>query len=308
MSRFSVLDLARYRAGAVAETVAEADAACRELGFLLVAGHEVEASLIREMRAVSAAFFDQPADYKLRFRMPGTSRGFVPFATESLAATSGTGTEPDLKQAFAVGPPELFGAPGVPVAWPDRPPEFTSVWRRYHRALREVADHVLAVLTEALGLPPGAIAGQMSRAASFLRVIDYPAPRPDRPGDGLRAGAHTDFGALTVLSPDGGGLQVCTPEGDWLDVPVVPGTFVVNIGDVMAIWSGHRWRSTPHRVLPGTTRRQAIAFFHNPGLDAVVEPMVRAADAGSSGVDTVPTFGDWLRAKSHRQRRGSSTY
>lgn len=300
MSRLFVLDLARHRPGASADTVASADAACRELGFLLVAGHRVDAGLLAEMRSVSAAFFDQPADYKLRFRLPGTSRGFVPFGTESLAATAGTGEEPDLKQAFAVGPPELSGAPGVPVAWPDRPPEFAAVWRRYHDALREVADGVLAVLTEALGLPAGAIAGRMSRAASFLRVIDYPAPPPGLRDDGLRAGAHTDFGALTVLAPDGAGLQVCTPEGDWLDVPVVPGTFVVNIGDVMAVWSGHRWRSTPHRVLPGPTRRQAVAFFHNPGLDAVIEPI--AGDTGAPGGGPVPTFAEWLRAKSHRQR------
>jgi isopenicillin N synthase-like dioxygenase len=303
MSRLPVLDLARYRAGAVAETIAEADSACRDLGFLLVAGHQVDTGLISEMRAVSAAFFDQPADYKLRFRMPGTSRGFVPFGTESLAATSGTGAEPDLKQAFAVGPAELVGASGVPVAWPDQPREFASVWRRYHAALRELADCVLTVLTAALGLPAGAVAGQMSQAASFLRVIDYPASQPDQRTQGLRAGAHTDFGALTVLSSDGGGLQVCTPEGNWLDVPVVPGTFVVNIGDVMAIWSGHRWRSTPHRVSRGAARRQTVVFFHNPGLDAVVEPMVGAANTGSpSSVDAVPTFADWLRAKSHRQR------
>jgi isopenicillin N synthase-like dioxygenase len=127
--------------------------------------------------------------------------------------------------------------------------------------------------------------------ASSLRVLNYPeldAP----PDDGqLRAGAHRDYGFVTILRSENvaGGLEVQTRDGTWLEVETSPNAFVVNLGDLLAEWTGGRWVSTLHRVaVPPAgaigTRRQSLVFFHNPREDAYID----AIDA---------TAGDYILAK-----------
>lgn len=90
-------------------------------------------------------------------------------------------------------------------------------------------------------------------------------------GEEIGAGAHTDYGALTLLMTDGApGLQVRPRGGDWLDVPHVPGAFIVNIGDCLMRWTNDIYVSTPHRVLPPPRARQSVAFFLDPNPDAVI--------------------------------------
>jgi isopenicillin N synthase-like dioxygenase len=110
-----------------------------------------------------------------------------------------------------------------------------------------------------------------------MRALNYPHLTKASPGQ-LRAGAHSDYGSLTILltEPALGGLEICTPDKNWREVPVVPGAFIVNIGDLMARWTNDRWVSTLHRVVNPTvhedasTRRQSIAFFHQPNWDAEI--------------------------------------
>jgi isopenicillin N synthase-like dioxygenase len=113
---------------------------------------------------------------------------------------------------------------------------------------------------------------------SGLRILNYPdQSKPPVPGQ-IRAGAHTDYGSLTILRQDAapGGLQVLDAGGAWLDVPARPDALVVNLGDLMQRWTNDRWRSTLHRVINpppdvrGSARRQSIAFFHLPNWDAQV--------------------------------------
>ena len=130
----------------------------------------------------------------------------------------------------------------------------------------------------ALKLPEDYFAGVIDRPVSALRALNYPHPTvPPQPGQ-LRAGAHTDYGSLTILLPEAksGGLEIYTPEREWRPVPPVPGAFIINIGDLMALWTNDRWVSTLHRVVNpspdamGSTRRQSFAFFHQPNWDAEI--------------------------------------
>lgn len=296
---------------------AEVDRACVDTGFFLVAGHDIPAELVAEMHRVSSEFFDQPESYKACYAREGTSRGYVPFETESLAATVSDETvsaHRDLKEAFAVGRQELTYGPAptgsVPVSWPDRPVEFRDVWQRYYLSVHTLSERLMGVFASALGIPTSFFGGMMARSVDFLRAIGYPALAEPPPPHRLRAGAHTDFGALTVLCTDTAeGLQVRMPAGDWVDVPYMPGTFVVNIGDMMAHWTNYRWRSTAHRVvvpdLPRPIgRRQSIVFFHNPNLDAVVRPITGDHSAAQPGNPVVA--GEWLRDKALRQRSAAA--
>lgn len=253
-----VIDLA----SAAHEEIARA---CEEVGFFTVVGHGVDPALIAEVAARSRAFFDWPEVEKERFRAPAESIGlpvYRPLGAEKL------GTNADQKASLDWGP-TLAG-----VAWPDD--ELRTAYERYYAELLRVAG----VLVDALGLD----ASLFDDRSSSLRVIDYPAG-----AGGTRAGAHRDYGCLTLIHSDASGLEVQMRSGAWVPVQAPPGGYVVNIGDLLQRWSNDRWVSTLHRVVGDASapRRQSLVFFHNPRGDAVVDGvaageyiLARAAEAG----------------------------
>ena len=140
--------------------------------------------------------------------------------------------------------------------------------------MRDLGNRLMSLFARGLGLPPGFFAGQTGQAANALRAINYPA-RDAAPLPGqFRAGAHTDYGTLTILRQDAvGGLEVLAPGGRWAGVEPVPGAFVINIGDLMARWTNDRWRSTLHRVVDpaaAAVRRQSMPYFQNANWSAAV--------------------------------------
>ncbi len=262
------------------------DAACRELGFMIISNHGLEAQVVTECWNRAAEFFDSPLANRRTATAdePGHPYGYHGFAAEALAQSLDEATPPDLKETFNVGPLELPGGNLDPQAaafafasnhWPVEPAGFRDALEDYYRALRGLSDRVMEIFAAALGLPRGFFAESFKYPMSALRVINYPElEQPPEPGQ-LRAGAHTDYGTLTLLlqQPDRSGLQVLS-RGDWHDVPAIPDTFVVNIGDLMARWTNDRWVSTLHRVVNpaeagnAPTRRQSLVFFHTPSWNA----------------------------------------
>jgi isopenicillin N synthase-like dioxygenase len=156
--------------------------------------------------------------------------------------------------------------------WPDALPSLRPAWEAYYRAMADLSARLLGVMALALDLPADHFATMIDRHTSAMRALDYPPVATTLDGQ-LGASAHTDYGTLTVLMADTTqrGLQVQGPDGEWLDATPVPGSLVVNLGDAMARWTNDRWRSTMHRVVVPTRRRQSIAFFHNANWDAVIE-------------------------------------
>jgi isopenicillin N synthase-like dioxygenase len=160
----------------------------------------------------------------------------------------------------------------------------------------------MRIFALALKLPEDTFDGKIDRHISRLRVRNYPA-QDTAPAPGqIRAGAHSDYGSLTILATEDkpGGLQVCNADGHWVDVPVVPGTFIINIGDLMARWTDDAWVSTLHRVVNppadagAGSRRQSLVFFHNPNYDAVISSLA-PSDAGGPGKYPPTTSGEHLR-------------
>ena len=284
--------------GAVAASV---DDACRRIGFLGIVGHGVPADVVGDAFDVATAFFDLPLQQRMRVAMPepGYPYGYSPFSREALERSLG-GDEPsevDLKETYNIGP---IDPPPRPIAemtdpderavyapnlWPDDVlAGFRPALEAYYRALADLSRRLMSVFAVALGLAADHFEAFVDRHGSALRLAHYPAlERPPRPGQ-LRAGAHTDYGTLTVLATDGApGLQVRSAAGDWIDVPHVEGGFVVNLGDLMARWTNDRWRSTMHRVVvpSGDTgrRRISIPFFHNANWDARIECITAAGES-----------------------------
>jgi isopenicillin N synthase-like dioxygenase len=244
-------------------------AACEELGFFTVVGHEVDPQAVRDVSAASKRFFDSSMEEKERFAGPAVVTGlpvYRPLRSERLGAT-GDGTDvADLKESLDWGP-SLEGV--------DWPPGLQRPYVMYLSQMHTLARSLRAVIARALGHRGDWFEDRFDDQSSTLRVINYPDPEGDLPPAQLRAGAHRDYGFLTILRSDDapGGLEVQTLSGDWVPVTPTRDAFVCNIGDLLADWTDGRWTSTLHRVaVPPRdatvgSRRQSIVFFHNPADD-----------------------------------------
>ena len=234
---------------------------------------------------------------------PDSPRGYFPVEEETLAKTRGEISAPDPKEAFSSGPPEapaghthtddfdfFYGANLWPVALPD----FETAWLAYYRAMELLGAKIMTLLAAALGLDDDFFAPYHTHHISALRAINYPA-MPAVAGSS-RAGAHSDYGSVTILKPDPhvGGLEVMAPDGDWIHVPSVIDAFVVNVGDLLAHWTNNRWVSTLHRVVAPdenpVPRRQSIAYFMNPNYDAAIRVIQPGDDAATGAAITAGQY------------------
>jgi isopenicillin N synthase-like dioxygenase len=300
-------DLAAWEASAGQERAARAaelDRICRGTGFLVLSGHGVPPATIDAAWEAARAFFAQPPEAKAEVAAkPGDPYGWLGPDREALARSKGESTPPDLKESFNGGPlerpegladPDAYAFCYAPTPWPALP-GFRPAWEGYYRALSDLAARVMRAMAAALGLPEDRFEPVLRHPISALRALHYPATdAAARPGQS-RAGAHTDYGSLTVLLPQPGsrGLEIRTPAGEWAEVAAPPGAFVVNLGDLMARWTADAWVSTLHRVafIPGQPARQSLAFFHQPDWEAEILPL--------DGSDAYPPVrsGPYLMAK-----------
>jgi isopenicillin N synthase-like dioxygenase len=253
--------------------------ACEELGFFTVIGHGVDDALVDDVASRSRAFFDLPDAEKRRYVDPASTPGlpvYRPLRSERLGATGDGEDAPDLKESLDWGP-QLEG-----VAWP---PGLEEPYRRYLAELHRLARSLRGLIARALDHPDDWLEPRFDELSSSLRVINYPEPdAPPREGQ-LRAGAHRDYGFLTILRSDDapGGLEVRTLAGEWVPVRPPRGAYVCNIGDLLAEWTG--WTSTLHRVaIPPPdarlgSRRQSLVFFHNPADEESRAYILRKAAA-----------------------------
>jgi isopenicillin N synthase-like dioxygenase len=279
----------------VAQAVARA---CEDIGFLVISGHQVPQALIDEAFATAAAFFALPAAEKDRSRpADGVSpRGWHALGTKYLARTLGVDTPPDLREQFYIGP--LDPAPQrlqrIPAAgtyyqpniWPEQPAAYRDVFTRYYRVLEALAQELMRIFALALHLDRNYFDTMVDAHFSTLPANLYPQPAGDPLPGQLRAGAHTDFGSLTILALNdaAGGLQVKAADGSWRDVSAERGQLIVNLGDMMQRWTNDRWKSTLHRVVnpPAQERvrskRMSIGFFLHPNYDARIECLPSCCD------------------------------
>lgn len=265
--------------------------AVEKIGFLTVTGHGVSETVIENMRDGAWGLFGLPATTKERYldRSMALNRGYTPFATEHNGSSGGEKAPADLREGFVYGPfdrPNDAYHSGAEAAfayqaniWPDVIPGLDEIFKAYYRALEGFDTRLRRVFAVALGLETDFFADKFDRHASVVRLLHYPAQDVDPPLGQLRCGAHSDFGSHTILLADDspGGLEVRAKDGSWIDVLPPAGSFVVNIGDLMMLWTNDRWLSNVHRVVnpPAAVRGQAerlsIAFFVHPNRDALIE-------------------------------------
>ena len=328
MKDFPVVDLSKFeeaRPEARKALAHEVDQICRQTGFLAVVEHGVPEDVIERAWKATRRFFDLPLEKKLEVKMPyaGYPYGYAPLQAEALAKSLGEETPPDLKESFSIGPlqqktPEADDPDAdfryAANQWPKEPADFREAWTEYYRELGELARRMMWIFAIALDLREDFFVAAIDDPLSAMRGLNYPHPATPPKAGQLRAGIHSDYGSLTILhsEPAPGGLEIFSPEKKWVPVPSVPGTFVVNIGDLMARWTNDRWVSTLHRVVnppadaSGSTRRQSIAFFHQPNWDAEIRCIPTCLAPGEKPKYAPVKSGEHLMEKFHRTVKGTT--
>ena len=287
-SNVPIIDLTPWFEGGAdgrASVAREVDAALQDVGFFLVTGHHVSKQLRDSVRAAARDFFAQPDAIKRRYAVTVGGRGWLPPGVEANGYAEGTETPPDLKESFAVGADRPSGDPEIDGYWfqpnvfPEEVPALRPALVAYLAHMRALADELLVLCAAALGLEPDFFTRSTGHATHTMNINWYPpvsiAGEPE-PGQ-FRIGPHTDFGTVTILDrePGRGGLQVWTEADSWEDAPYVEDAFTINTGDLLARWSGDRWKSNRHRVLPPQAAAPeedlvSLVYFYEANHDTVV--------------------------------------
>ncbi len=311
-------------AEARARVAREFDTACREVGFVQVHGHGIARDVIDGLASASDDFFlGLDAEQKKEFVTPrGVNRGYSPPKSE--ATSLSLGVEPankmnDFFEAFNVGltvadydDPDLLEEQYQANVWPEIAGFRTRIESYMHEA-RRVAELLVDISSDALGLPAGFFAPMFDKATGTMRMNNYaltPGMNVTLDGELRGMGEHTDFGVITVLWADRvKGLQVLGTDGGWYDVQPDEGALLVNLGDVTTRWTNEHWMSTLHRVKPpvidGTIqRRRSVAYFHGCNWDTTVAPLPSLMADGEEPLYAPVSVTEHTRAKLAGTRAG----
>ncbi|GGT04878.1 oxidoreductase [Streptomyces tanashiensis] len=289
---FPVIDLTPWFEGGGderAEVAKQVDEALRTSGILLVTGHRVPSELRDRTRAVAREFFRLPADVKGRSSIAFGGRGWIAPRFAEAEGYEGTASmAPDLKESFSFGADRVTGDDAVdarwfrPNTWPAEVPGMRPVVTEYIERMHALSDELMSLCAVALGLGADFFASYLDHPTYGFNFNRYPPvdpTRPPAPGQ-FNVAPHTDFGTITVLDrePGPGGLQVYTSEDTWVDAPYVPEALTVNIGDLLARWTGDRWHATRHRVLPPQASAPqddliSLVYFFETNHNALIESM-----------------------------------
>lgn len=299
-----VIDLGSSLAGRAA-AAEEVHKAARETGFFYVTNHGIEQRLIDGAFAQARQFFALPVEEKLALsQIPGTARGYERLEGQMLD----TGSPGDLKEGYTFAadlsadhPYRNANIPEVaPNRWPAPLPGFRENLLDYYLPMLELGRHLMHLLAVSLDLPETFFDEAYRFANPALRIHRYPPHPANAAFNQLGAGAHTDWGVITLLAQDdNGGLEVQNADGEWLRALPIPGTFVVNLGDMIARWTNDLYHSTMHRVLNDISGadRYSMALFYNACYDTRVECLPTCLVDGVAPLYLPCTAGEHIQQK-----------
>ncbi len=266
-------------------------------GFFYLRGHGVSA-LIQDVLAASRRFFALPLEEKLAIEMVNSPhfRGYTRPGWEYTRGERDWREQLDINtEAEAVADANgdkawqrLIG----PNQWPTRLPELKPLLLAYQVEVTRVGIVVLKAVSAALGLGENAFEHVYKPLPNqLLKIIRYPGREVAQSGQGV--GPHKDSGLITVLLQDTAeGLQVQTDEGVWLDAPPIPGTFVINTGELLELATSGYIRANIHAVTapPPGVERFSVAFFFGarPGATVPILELPADLNAGQRGVTADP--------------------
>lgn len=283
-SEVELIDIEPLTAGIDdAHVIRAIETACTHTGFFYVANHGIPRALVSAVHRQAALFFSLPEEQRMAVRMGPSIRGYLPLGFRSEETMSSASTLPgqggtNKHEAFWMGyerpvDPECpFNGPNL---WPTSCPGLKPAMEAYFHAAQDLSVTLRRAFSLVLGFDPARLDSLFEHEQSRLKLNHYPFQENPQSLDDIGTMPHSDTGAYTTLwQDDNGGLEVENKSGEWVGVPPIADTFVINLGNTMQMLTGGRFSSTPHRVINRSGGdRYSFAFFANPGHQATIEPL-----------------------------------
>jgi isopenicillin N synthase-like dioxygenase len=276
------------------ETAKQIGVACETVGFFYIKGHGVPEALIARTYELSKQFHASPVALKQKVHVSRSQgiRGWVPVSSDD------DDGDPEIYRLFDNQDDDYLGKPRLhaafdsaleigqddpdylagnllitPNQWPDWIPGFRDGVQTYYQTLMGLGRTLFEAFAVALDLPTDFFLSRISKAPSQLRLLHYPPNDLPMDNDNLGIGAHSDFECFTILHQQAPGLQVMNAADEWVAAPPIPGTFIVNIGDLLEGWTNGRFKATQHRVVNTGQERYSMPLFFSVDYHTVVEPL-----------------------------------
>lgn len=286
-----------------ADLAASIGRACQESGFFYIVGHGIPDTTVQRAFDVSRQLFALPATSKaeLDIQRSPYMRGYF-----SYGADKSDGVHGDVKEGFDLAADLPADDPYVaskvpfygPNVWPRQIPEFRATMMEYHSRVLELGLRLLRFFAISLGVPEDFFQGKFDKPMAQIRMLRYP-PHVGTTGKHIGAGEHTDFGWITMIAQDRiSGLEIQAASGEWVPVPFMDSSFVVNVGDLMSRWTNDRYPATMHRVVNRSDRdRYSIAFFMDPDYHTCVECLDSCRDVDTPSRYPPIVVGDYMNQR-----------
>ena len=286
------------------KTAKEIENACKNIGFFYVKNHQIPQNHLDAVILVMQEFFNLPEEKKMKIYIGNSDvfRGYTPLGKELTNAKYdwhecvdfGLDLEPNHPEVIAGN--QLLG----PNQWPENQPNFRKALERHWDLMILLGRRITEGLAMSLGFDKKKFARFMCKSHSFMRISNYPPYGKDQEenvGDGI--GAHIDYGFLTILLQDNiGGLEVKNADNEWVSAPMIPGTFLINIGHMIQRWTNDYYKATIHRVIPPKHEtRCSLPFFFEPNFDAIVVPLDTFCSKNNPPRYKPFHFGNYLESK-----------
>ena len=271
--------------------------AYNKYGFGYIINHGIEKTLIEQLFQVSKQFHSQPLSEKMRVALDHNHRGYIAINTSTdVNSKLADVKKPNQSESFMMMREDKSELPDVYLSGPNQWPKlenFKEVLEKYTCNMTKLGRNLMRLALLSSGVKDLSVMQSLDTPTIWLRLLHYPPISKNSPSDLYGSAPHTDFGCLTILAQDEiGGLQVQTREGEWIDVPKLEGSFVVNVGDMLSRYTNGLLRSTPHRVINKSGKeRFSCPFFFDPHTNAVVQPLKGTGKPKFSPIK----FGEFLR-------------
>ena len=271
--------------------------AYNKYGFGYIINHGIEKTLIEQLFQVSKQFHSQPLSEKMRVALDHNHRGYIAINTSTdVNSKIADVKKPNQSESFMMMREDKSELPDVYLSGPNQWPKlenFKEVLEKYTFNMTKLGRNLMRLALLSSGVKDLSVMQSLDTPTIWLRLLHYPPISKNSPSDLYGSAPHTDFGCLTILAQDEiGGLQVQTREGEWIDVPKLEGSFVVNVGDMLSRYTNGLLRSTPHRVINKSGKeRFSCPFFFDPHTNAVVQPLKGTGKPKFSPIN----FGEFLR-------------
>ena len=266
-------------------------------GFGYIINHGIEKTLIEQLFQVSKQFHSQPLSEKMGVALDHNHRGYIAINTSTdVNSKLADVKKPNQSESFMMMREDKSELPDVYLSGPNQWPKlenFKEVLEKYTCNMTKLGRNLMRLALLSSGVKDLSVMQSLDTPTIWLRLLHYPPISKNSPSDLYGSAPHTDFGCLTILAQDEiGGLQVQTREGEWIDVPKLEGSFVVNVGDMLSRYTNGLLRSTPHRVINKSGKeRFSCPFFFDPHTNAVVQPLKGTGKPKFSPIN----FGEFLR-------------